>query len=78
MVLAEHDQMLVALAKQTQTAPPAVWPAPSRVYLSMDGVLAHIHDAGWKEVKAGCISTTRTRVLHKRPDTVEIRAERQS
>ena len=77
-VLAEHDQTLVALAEQTQTAPPAASPAPPRVSLSMDGVLAHIHDAGWKEVNAGCIYTTRTRVPRKRPDTVEIRAEQQS
>jgi hypothetical protein len=77
-VLADHDQTLVALAEQTQTAPPAASPAPPRVYLSMDGVLAHIHDAGWKEVKAGCLSTTRARAPHKRPDTVEIRAEQQS
>ncbi len=44
----------------------------------MDGVLAHIHDAGWKELKAGCIYTTRTRVPRTRPDTIEIRAENQS
>jgi hypothetical protein len=77
-LLAEHDQALVALAEQTQTAPPAASPPRLRAYISMDGVLAHIHDAGWKEVKAGCIYTTRTRVPRKRPDTVELRAEQQS
>lgn len=77
-LLAAHDQTRVAVAEQTQTAPPAASPAPPRVYISMDGVLAHIHDAGWKEVKAGCLYTTRTCVPRKRPDTVEIRAEQQS
>ena len=43
----------------------------------MDGVLAHIHDAGWKELKTGCVYTTRSRVPRKRPDTLEIRAEQQ-
>ncbi len=76
-VLAEHDPTLVARAEQTQTAPPAARPAPPRVSLSMDGLLAHIHDVGWKELKAGCIYSTRTRVPRKRPDTVEIRAEHQ-
>ncbi len=29
----------------------------------------------WKEIKTGCVSSTRTCVSRKRPDTVEIRAE---
>jgi hypothetical protein len=37
-----------------------------------------MHDAGWKELKAGCMYTTRTRVPRKRPDTIEICAEQQS
>jgi hypothetical protein len=44
----------------------------------MDGVVAHIHDAGWKEIKTGCVYTTRTRVSRRRPDTVSIEAEQQS
>ena len=44
----------------------------------MDGVVVHIHDAGWKELKAGCIYTTRTHVPQNRPEQVEIRAEAQS
>jgi len=77
-MLAAHDQTLVTVAEQTQTSPPAVRPPLTRAYISMDGVLAHIHDAGWKELKAGCIYTTRTRVPRKRPDTIDICAEQQS
>mgnify|MGYP000384715545 CR=1 FL=1 len=33
---------------------------------------------GWKEIKTGCVYTTRTRMPRKRPETVEIRAEAQS
>jgi hypothetical protein len=28
----------------------------------MDGVLAHIYQAGWKELKTGCVYTTRSRL----------------
>jgi hypothetical protein len=77
-VLAAHAQTQVATAQQTHTPPPAAGPAPARVYVSMDGVVAHIHDAGWKELKTGCVYTTRTHVPRKRPDQLEIRAEAQS
>ena len=75
--LARQTEQVVAIAQQTHTAPPAASPAPPRLYLSMDGVLAHIHDAGWKELKTGCVYTTRTRVSRKRPAKVELRAEQQ-
>ena len=77
-VLATHDQTLVTVTEQTQTAPPAVRPPLMRASISMDGVLAHIRAAGGKELKAGCIYTTHTRVPRMRPDTIEIRAEQQS
>jgi len=76
-VLVSHAEQVVATAQQSHTPPEAACPAPPRVYLSMDGVLAHIHEAGFKERKTGCVYTTRTRVPRKRPDTVEIRAEQQ-
>ncbi|MCG8350838.1 MAG: ISKra4 family transposase [Chloroflexales bacterium] len=76
-VLTAHTEAQVATAQQTQTPPPAVAPAPPRLYLSMDGVLAHTRAGGWKEIKIGCGYTTRTRVSRRRPDTLEIRAEAQ-
>jgi hypothetical protein len=76
-VLASHAQQVVATAQQTHSAPEAACAAPPRIYLSMDGVLAHIHDAGWKELKTGCVYTTRTRVPRSRPEKVELRAEQQ-
>lgn len=77
-VLAAHTQTQVATAQQTHIPPAPAQSAPQRVYVSMDGVVAHIHDAGWKELKTGCIYTTRTRVPRNRPEQVEIRAEAQS
>lgn len=75
--LARQTEQVVVIAQQTHTAPPAASLAPPRLYLSMDGVLAHLHDAGWKELKTGCVYTTRSRVSRKRPANVEVRAEQQ-
>jgi hypothetical protein len=77
-LLVAHDQALVTAAQQSHTAPPAACPLPPRVYISMDGVVAHMHDSGWKELKIGCVYTTRSRVPRQRPTQVELRAEAQS
>lgn len=76
--LQAHDQAVCAAAQATGNAPPAARSAPPRLYVSMDGVLAHTRAGGWKEIKTGCIYTTRTRVPRQRPETVAIHAETQS
>lgn len=76
-LLVAHDVQIIATAQQTHTPPPAVQAAPPRMYVSMDGVVAHMHDTGWQEIKTGCLYTTRTRVPRQRPDRVDIRAEAQ-
>jgi len=73
-----HAQQVVATAEATQTLPPADTAAPPRLYLSMDGVIAHMHDTGWKELKVGCVYTTRTRTSPQRPEQPVLRAEAQS
>jgi hypothetical protein len=40
----------------------------------MDGVLAHLHERGWSEIKVGCCYQTYSRVERKRPERLEIRA----
>jgi hypothetical protein len=75
---ADHERDVATTAQTSGTAPPADQDAPSRMYLSMDGVVAHVHDAGWKEIKVGCVDTTRTRVPRQRPETLVIATERQS
>lgn len=77
-LLSAHGEAVVAQAELSHSPPAAATPAPPRLYLSLDGVLAHIHDAGWKEIKTGCVYSTRSRVSGKRPDRVEIHAEAQS
>lgn len=77
-LLAKQAQDEVERAQQSLQAPPARTPAPPRLYISMDGVLAHIHQAGWKELKTGCVYTTRSRRSRQRPEELELRAESQS
>jgi hypothetical protein len=69
------DQAQHASAAQEGQARPAADPAPPpRLYITMDGVLAHLHERGWSEVKVGCCYQTRARPERKRPERIEIRA----
>ena len=49
-------------------------PSPSRLYITMDGVLAHLHERGWSEIKVGCCYHTHARVDRKRPERLDIHA----
>ena len=73
--LTAHAQQVVATADASHLPPPAALPAPPRLYMSMDGVLAHMHDTGWKELKVGCVYTTRIRTSPQRPEQPVMRAE---
>lgn len=48
--------------------------SPSPLYITMDGVLAHLRERGWSEMKVGCCYLTRSRVDRKPPEHLEIRA----
>lgn len=69
-----HEQHLVQTAQATSTPPPLRQPPITRMYISMDGILVHLHDDGWKEVKLGTVYTTSTHVPRKRPEKLELRA----
>ena len=84
--LREATEQLGALLLEHQAQPqserePSLQPraistaSPSRLYITMDGVLAHLHERGWSELKVGCCYHTRSRVNCKRPQRLEIRAE---
>jgi hypothetical protein len=75
--LLAHDQQVIADAQESPPTP-ATTSAPDRLYISMDGVVAHMRDGGWNEIKTGCVYTTRTRASRKQPDAREVRAEMQS
>jgi hypothetical protein len=72
--------LLLAHQAQPVAHPPACALAPqpatarvSRLYISMDGVLAHLHERGWSEIKVGCCYQTCTRVDRKRPEHLTLR-----
>src|SRR5205085_8293399 len=77
-LLSESEAETLTTAQTTTTPPaPRVAAAP-RMYISMDGMLVHIPDEGWKEVKLGAIYTTTSRVPRTRADKLEVRAVAQS
>ena len=69
------DQTQHATAAQAGQGRPAADPVPPpRLYITMDGVLAHLHEQGWSEVKVGCCYQTHARPDRHRPEQLEIRA----
>jgi hypothetical protein len=75
-----HEQQMaqVVSAQAGQELPRATTAAPTRLYVTMDGVLALLHERGWSEVKVGCCYQTRTRRNPTKAEGVEVRAERLS
>lgn len=72
--LLAHQQHGVARASDGHDLPQPTTPSPTRLYLTMDGVLAHLHERGWSEVKVGCCYQTSSRPEPKRPEQLEVRA----
>ncbi len=72
--LIDQQQQLVAHTMQGHDPPPAATPAPERLYITMDGVLAHLYERGWSEVKVGCCYLTHARPARTRPEQLEVRA----
>jgi hypothetical protein len=73
-LLLEHP---VQPLSEPQPSPAASAPNTAkskRLYITMDGVLAHLHERGFSEIKVGCCYHTRSRVDRKRPERLEIRA----
>jgi len=76
LLTAEHADQAAALA--TCTPPPVRQPPAARMYVSMDGVLVHLHTEGWKEVKLGTVYTTTQGGTCRRPAHETVRAVGQS
>ncbi len=55
-------------------ARPSTTGCASPLYITMDGVLAHLHERGWSEIKVGCCYQTRSRVDRTHAERVDIRA----
>ncbi len=73
VLLEDHPQPLAQQGAGLMARPSATQ-RPKRLYISMDGVLAHLHQRGWSEIKVGCCYQTDTRVNHKRAGGLDIRA----
>lgn len=73
-VLVAHQSE--AREERTSNAPARTTtsPKPSRLYITMDGVLAHLRERGWSELKVGCCYHTSSRPDRKRPERREVRA----
>ena len=74
-VLLEHPAQPPAERLSRAQARANATPSPSRLYITMDGVLAHLHERGWSEIKVGCCYHTHARADRKRPERLDIRAE---
>jgi hypothetical protein len=73
-VLVAEQAKRATTAEEGYALPAADAPPPQRLYITMDGVLAHLHDPGWSELKVGCCYQTHAGPAHKRPGRMEIRA----
>jgi hypothetical protein len=81
-VLVQHMQ---EAAQQAAISAPqaeegaAIQPStPARLYVSMDGVVVHCRTTGWREIKAGCVYTTRTCRSRRAPYQQTLRIEQPS
>jgi len=76
-VLAHQAQ---PLEQRRPSVPSCLNAAPklARLYITMDGVLTHLHERGWSELKVGCCYQTYSRPDPTRPEREQIRAQRAS
>ena len=73
-LLLEHQAQPLAERPPSPPVRASTTAKVSQLYITMDGVLAHLHERGWSEIKVGCCYQTHSRVDRKRPERLEIRA----
>jgi Uncharacterised protein family (UPF0236) len=77
-VLAQHMQEAATAAQEPgglDVPQPCV---PARLYVSMDGVVVHCRSTGWREIKTGCVYTTRACRSRRAPYQHTLRMEQPS
>lgn len=73
VLLAHQAQPLEERSPSLPSSPSAPTKV-ARLYITMDGVLAHLRERGWSELKVGCCYHTHSRPDRTRPERMEIRA----
>ncbi len=76
---AEQQVVDAAWEQQPPCLPAGHAEPPERLYISMDGVLVHTHEEGWKELKLGSVYTTTSSTAESESaQSQSIRAQEQS
>jgi len=76
--LVQHTQDAASSAQNQDILPPAQPAVPRQLYISMDGVLVHCRTSGWREIKTGCVYTTRLQRARRAPYARVLRMEQPS
>lgn len=77
-VLVQHSHELVTAAQEQALLPTPLSSVPTRLYVSMDGVVVHCRTSGWREIKTGCVYTTRAQRSRRAPHERVLRMEQPS
>jgi hypothetical protein len=76
--LVQHTLDAASSAQNQDILPPAQSAVPRQLYISMDGVLVHCRSSGWRELKTGCVYTTRLQRSRRAPYERVLRMEQPS
>jgi hypothetical protein len=77
-VLVQHTQEVAAATQEDCEQPTPCSSTPARLYISMDGVLVHCRSSGWREIKTGCVYTTRAMRARRAPHQPTLRMQQPS
>ena len=73
-VLLAHQALPLEQRTPSQPCSSSAASKPARLYITMDGVMTHLRERGWSELKVGCCYQTSSHADRKRPGHVELRA----
>ena len=77
-VLVQHMQEAATAAQQPGGLEASQSSGPARLYVSMDGVVVHCRSTGWREIKTGCVYTTRACRSRRAPYQPTLRMQQPS
>jgi hypothetical protein len=77
-ILVHHTQQAATAAQEPGGLPATAPSVPARLYVSLDGVVVHCRTTGWREIKTGCVYTTRAQRSRRAPYQRTLRMEQPS